>query len=160
MPKEPRSEAPDLAEDTLDRRELINWLAVLGVAAGGAAVGGLPVAAQPSDSSGKRTEEDHGPPGQGTYVVINHEEQYSIWPSRETPPRGWRARSEPVSLRQAVEQVPGPAGKLRFQVVINHEEQYSIWPVDHQVPKGFRVKKKDCRLTDCAKAIGEGPPGR
>jgi MbtH protein len=24
-------------------------------------------------------------------VVVNHEEQYSIWPSRREPPRGWRS---------------------------------------------------------------------
>ena len=24
------------------------------------------------------------------YVVINHEEQYSIWPSDQRPPSGWR----------------------------------------------------------------------
>jgi MbtH protein len=28
----------------------------------------------------------------GTYVVvINHEEQYSIWPSQKDIPRGWRS---------------------------------------------------------------------
>lgn len=24
------------------------------------------------------------------YIVINHEEQYSIWPSNQKPPSGWR----------------------------------------------------------------------
>ena len=56
-------------------------------------------------------------------VVVNHEEQYSIWPADRDPPRGWRAvgfagRKEecldyieevwtdirPLSLRKAIEQ--------------------------------------------------------
>lgn len=58
-------------------------------------------------------------------VVINHEEQYSLWPAQETPPQGWRAVGvvgsqeeclehiervwtdmRPLSLRQALEQAP------------------------------------------------------
>lgn len=29
-------------------------------------------------------------PGDERYVVINHEEQYSVWPADRQPPSGWR----------------------------------------------------------------------
>lgn len=166
MPRTPRRDTPDPADERLDRRELINWLAVLGIGAGSIVTGGLGAAAEtasassPSNPSGSRPGERHGAPPGGTYVVINHEEQYSIWPSEEQPPRGWRPRTQPVSLNQAVEKLREPAEDLRFHVVINHEEQYGIWPSDYAVPGGFRVTKKDCRLTDCAGSIAEDPPRR
>lgn len=33
--------------------------------------------------------------GDERYVVINHEEQYSVWPADRQPPRGWRATGRP-----------------------------------------------------------------
>ncbi len=30
-----------------------------------------------------------GPPGDRYKVVINHEEQYSIWPAKHSTPEGW-----------------------------------------------------------------------
>ncbi|MEM7369640.1 MAG: MbtH family NRPS accessory protein [Bacteroidota bacterium] len=31
-------------------------------------------------------------------VVINHEEQYSIWPANASPPKGWRSVGKQGSL--------------------------------------------------------------
>ncbi|WP_091904418.1 MbtH family protein [Chitinasiproducens palmae] len=61
-------------------------------------------------------------------VVVNHEEQYSIWPSYKAIPGGWRAVGmkgpkqacldyiethwtdmRPLSLRQAMDGAPRPA---------------------------------------------------
>jgi MbtH protein len=30
-------------------------------------------------------------------VVVNHEEQYSVWPADRTPPAGWRTVGQPRS---------------------------------------------------------------
>ncbi len=38
-------------------------------------------------------------------VVVNHEEQYSIWPADLAPPRGWKDVAPPGALDEAVAHV-------------------------------------------------------
>jgi MbtH protein len=39
------------------------------------------------------------------YVVINHEEQYSIWPSEQRRPAGWRDIGRKGSKEQCLEYI-------------------------------------------------------
>jgi MbtH protein len=38
-------------------------------------------------------------------VVINHEEQYSLWPAQETPPQGWSPVGVSGSQEQCLEHI-------------------------------------------------------
>ena len=38
-------------------------------------------------------------------VVINHEEQYSIWPIDQTIPKGWQAVGEPGSKEACLDYI-------------------------------------------------------
>ncbi|MBF0255218.1 MAG: MbtH family NRPS accessory protein [Gammaproteobacteria bacterium] len=42
----------------------------------------------PSQSASANTEGAHPPSHQ---VLVNHEEQYCLWPAEKTVPNGWRA---------------------------------------------------------------------
>ena len=137
---------------------LKNWLAALGI--GGVALGGVHTPAEAAqhpvdrlDGGRSRLAEERQP----LYVVINHEEQYSIWPAREKPPGEWRVITDELDLQSAVKRAPGE-GHLRFRVVINHEEQYSIWPADRRPPEGFRapsprLERETCEILACAKLV-------
>ncbi len=141
--------------------DLRNWLAVLGIG------GGLVIAGQEtvegvtldafarSGSQPPRAERAEGP----VYVVINHEEQYSIWPAPEKVPRGWRILHERFDIDGAVRRFPR-IGDQRFRVVINHEEQYSIWPQDRRPPRGYKVPEAmkgrgPCRIDECGRLVKE-----
>lgn len=63
-----------------------------------------------SPSPTMSTEEEYTMPDKGLYVVINHEEQYTIWPKGRDIPGGWR----PVGF-----QGPGEA-------CLRHVEK--LWP--------------------------------
>ena len=142
--------------------ELKNWLAVLGVggglALGGSDVAGSEAAYRPGGEPGAeppRVERGREP----LYVVINHEEQYSIWPSVEKLPRGWKVVHEAIDLAGAVKRFP-KIGDQRFQLVINHEEQYSIWPRNRKPPRGFSVpealrRREPCRIDECGRLLEE-----
>jgi len=41
----------------------------------------------------------------GYQVVINHEEQYSIWPAHKEIPQGWKAVGEPGPKDKCLEYV-------------------------------------------------------
>ena len=139
--------------------DLKNWLAVLGIG-GGIALSGPQVTLAAADQP--EAGPAHEPPGatrerQPLYVVINHEEQYSIWPARQALPSQWRRVSEPVELGSAVSRFRGDKA-LRYRVVINHEEQYSIWPQDRKPPEGFRivpalVREEPCQIEACGKLV-------
>jgi uncharacterized protein YbdZ (MbtH family) len=93
------------------------------------------------------------------YVVINHEEQYSIWPAADEPPKGWRVLHDRIDLAGAVKRFPR-VERQRFQVVINHEEQYSIWPQDRRPPRGYKVPegvrgRRPCRIDECGRLLAE-----
>jgi len=141
--------------------DLKNWLAVLGIGGGLAMAGPETVrgdALSPHPDPGKeppRTERGQGP----VYVVINHEEQYSIWPAMDEVPRGWKVMHDRIDLAGAVKRFPR-IGEQRFRVVINHEEQYSIWPQDRRLPKGYKLtevtkERGNCRIDECGRQLEE-----
>jgi MbtH protein len=101
-------------------------------------------------------------------VVINHEEQYSIWFADREIPRGWKATRFKGSKRECLVHIEevwtdmrplsfrtrgdwgewgGPRDRNRYKVVINHEEQYSIWFADEKIPEGW----KDARFAGTAR---------
>ena len=102
-------------------------------------------------------------------VVINHEEQYSIWPTKKKNPEGWqdtKIRGNQRKCQQYIEEVwtdmrplsirkmniPDKAG---YMVVINHEEQYSIWPQDLDLPKDWKALKVKGDIKKCSAYIEE-----
>ena len=141
--------------------ELKNWLAVLGIG-GGLAVAGPGAAA--ADVAAAAAVPGEEPPGaeqvrEPLYVVINHEEQYSIWPARQKVPEKWEVLHDEIDLAGAVRRFPR-IGDQRFRVVINHEEQYSIWPRDRRLPRGFepapQLKDREpCRIDECGRLLAE-----
>ena len=102
-------------------------------------------------------------------VVINHEEQYSIWPAGDKAPSGWkdtRISGDLAKCQNYIEEVwtdmrPLSIKKLKlpddtpYMVVINHEEQYSIWPVEKTLPKGWKPAGFKGELYPCVKYIEE-----
>ena len=131
---------------------ITNWLAALGI--GGSFVLPGEAAAQVSRRDAPRAEVQEK---DGLYVVINHEEQYSVWPGRLRPPRGWEPVAPGAPVEETLRRLDERVAKLRFLVVINHEEQYSIWPLEYEVPEGFEPVSRDCALQECAKLMMERP---
>ncbi len=100
-------------------------------------------------------------------VVINHEEQYSVWFADRETPKGWKdvgftgnkqeclkyieevwTDMRPLTWRKKMDGM-AKGGDSRYKVVINHEEQYSIWFADREAPQGwedggFEGSKKEC----------------
>lgn len=142
----------------MDRDELKNWLAALSI--GGGLLGAAPAEAgdppppaervRPAEVKGKVAGEARPvrPKIAPRYVVINHEEQYSLWPAAVPPPQGWKKQGQAADLRASARGVK-VADATEFKVVINHEEQYSIWPADRALPRGWRVEGEPCKLSDC-----------
>lgn len=102
-------------------------------------------------------------------VVVNHEEQYSIWPANKKFPKGWKEtgiRGIQSKCQDHIKEVWTDMRPLSIQkmnlpkdteyfVVINHEEQYSIWPKELDLPKNWRATKKQGKLYPCVKYIKE-----
>ena len=100
-------------------------------------------------------------------VVINHEEQYSIWPVSKKSPKGWlgtEIRGNQAKCQEYIEEVWTDMRPLSIQkmnlpedteyfVVINHEEQYSIWPKELALPESWRQTKTHGTLYPCVKYI-------
>lgn len=100
-------------------------------------------------------------------VVINHEEQYSIWPINKKSPKGWRdleIRGNKDKCQDYIEEVWTDMRPLSIQkmnlpedteyfVIINHEEQYSIWPKKLALPERWKLTKIDGTLYPCVKYI-------
>ncbi len=69
-------------------------------------------------------------------VVINHEEQYSIWPDYEEIPKGWRvvpidtAGDRETAARWWLYQLDAPAGYIAALVTqgIPASLSYKAWP--------------------------------
>ena len=121
------------------------------------------------------TAEAQTPPGDERYqVVINHEEQYSVWLADREPPRGWEATGRsgtlvqvrayieevwtdmrPLSLRTRMEEAGMPRDKGRYQVVVNHEEQYSLVLASAEVRRPWKVVGEVCRYEACLAYIEE-----
>ena len=102
-------------------------------------------------------------------VVINHEEQYSIWPTGKSLPRGWKETKIVGDLSKCqnyIEEVwtdmrPLSVRKLKlpentiYMVVINHEEQYSILPIETGLPRGWKDLGVKGNLDKCSAYIEE-----
>lgn len=103
----------------------------------------------------------------GYKVVINHEEQYSIWPVGRKAMQGWKDTGTSGDRRMCqkyIEEVwtdmrPLSVQKMRlpadtrYKVVINHEEQYSVIPEKSTTPKGWKDTGKAGSLADCTRHI-------
>src|SRR5437763_1683320 len=75
-------------------------------------------------------------------VVVNHEEQYSIWPAdRENA----LSRPDGVLLLMVHNDL----------VDVNHEEQYSIWPADRENALGWHDAGKTGTKAECLVYIEE-----
>jgi len=122
----------------------------------------LPVVATPAHAQGTDAYK----------VVINHEEQYSIWPIDRETPRNWEdsgmsgTRQEcfdyikevwtdmrPLSLRKKLEDHRINPKETPYKVVVNHEEQYSIWLIGQEVTGKWRDTGEVCSLKDCMSYI-------
>ena len=107
-------------------------------------------------------------------VVINHEEQYAIWPADRETPEGWDNIGErgtrrecqayieevwtdmrPLSLRKKVKEQSLRPGKEGYKVVINHEEQYAIWLANQELMGKWRETGETCSLQECQAYIEE-----
>lgn len=102
-------------------------------------------------------------------VVINHEEQYAIWPIKETVRGQWRATKIQGDLAKCQEYInevwtdmrPLSIRKMNldkntsYTVVVNHEEQYSIWPERFELPKGWIPKNVKGPFEKCQEYIEE-----
>jgi len=100
-------------------------------------------------------------------VVINHEEQYSIWPANMETTSGWKdtkVTGNQGRCRKYIEEVwtdmrPMSIKKMNlpedaeYWVVINHEEQYSIWPIEVELPENWRKTDFSGNLYPCVKYI-------
>ena len=122
----------------------------------------LPVVATPAHAQGTDAYK----------VVINHEEQYSIWPIDRDLPARWKNIGQtgtleecqdyieevwtdmrPLSLRKKIMEEKPRLGKAPYKVVINHEEQYSIWLADRALRGKWRETGETCSLKDCMSYI-------
>lgn len=100
-------------------------------------------------------------------VVINHEEQYSIWPSNRKPQEGWkdtRISGNQNKCQKYIKEVwtdmrPLSIRKMKlsknaeYHVVINHEEQYSIWPAALGLPKEWKTTDIKGGIAKCTDYI-------
>jgi len=103
-------------------------------------------------------------------VVVNHEEQYSIWLANREAPRGWKDAGFSGSKKECLDYIEEVWTDMRplswrqnrewgdwndmkdersYRVVVNHEEQYSISFADRKSPTlwkdaGFTGSKKEC----------------
>ncbi len=107
-------------------------------------------------------------------VVVNHEEQYSLWFADRAVPEGWKATGKecrkkacfayiekiwtdvrPLSWRSADRAGRKARKGQRFAVVINHEEQYSYLPADRKPPEGWKATSFTGTKQQCQDYIEE-----
>ncbi len=95
-------------------------------------------------------------------VIINQEEEYSIWPVAHELPLGWKAidkqgtRYECANYIQAVGvSFQEETENTIYVVMINQEERYSIWPAYRDVPLGWRAVDKQGTQDECLDYMGE-----
>jgi len=100
-------------------------------------------------------------------VVVNHEEQYSVWPIDKTTTKGWKdtkIRGTQIKCQAYIQEVWTDMRPLsirnkkryktnKYQVVINHEEQYSVWPQGRALPKKWKALKVKGTLEECTAYI-------
>jgi MbtH protein len=110
----------------------------------------------------------------GFKVVINHEEQYSVWPRAIEMGGKWKIAVKscsleachdhigkvwtdmrPLSLRKQMVDIKLDPSKTQFRVVINHEEQYSVILAETEVPNGWKPIGSARSLKECHDHIGK-----
>jgi MbtH protein len=102
-------------------------------------------------------------------VVINHEEQYSVWPEGRQLPRGHKYTGRKGTLDDCMVHIKSVWTDMRplsirrmnlpentiYAVVINHEEQYSVWPANRGTPRGWKNAGMKGTLKECKRYIEE-----
>ena len=86
-------------------------------------------------------------------VVINHEEQYSLWPASNAVPKGWKAVTEEAPATTAAATLKTYVGGEEVYVVINHEEQYSVWLKGEPLPDGWEATGQKCAAAACGNLL-------
>ena len=102
-------------------------------------------------------------------VVVNHEEQYSIWHVNKNTSKGWKEteiHGNQAKCKNYIDEIWTDMRPLSIQkmnlpedteyfVVINHEEQYSIWPKKLDLQETWKPTKIHGTLYPCVKYIKE-----
>lgn len=57
-------------------------------------------------------------------VVVNHEDQYSIWPALRQPPAGWRLEGKEGSREECLEHIGTVWTDMRPRSVRLHDEAH------------------------------------
>jgi MbtH protein len=99
-------------------------------------------------------------------VIVNHEEQYAVWPVDREPPAGYRPeggrgtlgachrhiRRVWTDLRPRSFRAPHSSG-TEFKVVVNDEEQHAVWPALRDPSMGWREVGRSGSLSECQEHI-------
>ena len=104
-------------------------------------------------------------------VIINHEEQYIIWPQNQATPRGWSTTKVKGNLMKCQKYINGvwtdmrplsvqksyAKGGAEYQVVLEAEflGVYMIWPASKALPRGYKATKVKGSFAKCTKHIKE-----
>ena len=132
----------------------------------------VPVAAGAEAFGERLTSSESSSQSRVYKIIVNHEEQYSIWPGDREPPRGWRKEGTSGSFRELQRYLTGVWTDMRplsirreasrsgrddaeYRVVINHEEQYSIWFADRDLASGWKDTGIRGPLGRCQRYIEE-----
>lgn len=68
-------------------------------------------------------------------VVVNHEEQYSIWPDYKEIPNGWRAEGVRGTKKECLEYIGGVWTDMRPLSLRRHMEAVQAQAADEQSQK-------------------------
>jgi len=143
--------------------ELKNWVAVLGLGSGAAVATSAQALETPSsdqtsyhhDADGaQETGKGGAAKSLGLYVVINHEEQFTVWPKARAIPKGWSSIGKSGDApKEAVNRLLKRVNKESRYVVINHEEQYSLWPAGKTLPPKWKPLSTQCEAAKCGPVL-------
>lgn len=103
-------------------------------------------------------------------VIINHEEQYSLWLKNQKPPKGWKVTKfsgsqqacqqhirrvwtdmRPLSIRKDYPK------HIKYGVVYEIETKFApvIWPMSKPLPPGYKATAYKGSFEGCTKHIEE-----
>lgn len=133
----------------MSKHTLSDWSARLGIVARVPMVAVAVAAAPGLDAQAGKTADMSS----SDMVVINHEEQYGLWPASVEVPRGWASVSKAASASAAAEQLRELGGADIVYIVVNHEEQYGVWSKGEGLPTGWRDTGRTCKVSACAKTL-------
>lgn len=135
----------------MSKHKLTDWSARLGVSAAVPLVAAAVAAAPQLEAQAGDKEVTKG--GPGTMIVINHEEQYSLWPASMATPKGWEPVTDAAPARTAAASLRDYVGGNAVYVIINHEEQFSLWEKGETIPKGWTDTGRTCAANACGKTL-------